>query len=56
MPSILQNPVVHYGLPAINAVVIALIAFVLLDETVRLAALGVAVELLVVPQVLKRAA
>jgi hypothetical protein len=57
MPSILQNPVVHYGLPAINAVVIALIAFVLLDGTVRLAALGVAaVEVLVVPQVLKRAA
>jgi len=57
MPSILQNPVVHYGLPAINAVVIAFIAFVLLDGTVRLAALGVAaVEVLVVPQVLKRAA
>jgi len=57
MSSILQNPVVHYGLPAINAVVIALIAFVLLDGTVRLAALGVAaVEVLVVPQVLKRAA
>lgn len=56
MPSIFQNPIVRYGLPAVNAAIIAVIAFVLLEGTVRWVALGIAVlEVLVVPQVLKRA-
>ena len=57
MSFILGKPLVHYGLPAISASVVVLIAFTLLDGTIQLAALGIAaVELLVVPQVLKRAA
>jgi hypothetical protein len=57
MPSILQKPLVHYGLPAVSASIVVLIAFVLLDGTIQLAALGIAaVELLVAPQILKRAA
>jgi hypothetical protein len=57
MPSILQNPIVHYGVPAINAVIIAIMAFVLLDGAIQLAALGIAaVEIFVAPQILKRAA
>jgi hypothetical protein len=57
MPSIFQNPIVRFGLPAVNAAIIAVIAFVLLEGTVRWVALGIAVlEVVVVPQVLKRAA
>jgi len=57
MPSILENPLVRYGLPAVNAIIIAAIAFVFLDGTMRWAALGIAaLEVTVVPQILKRAA
>ncbi|MFC7078245.1 hypothetical protein [Haloarcula halophila] len=56
MPSILQSPLVQYGLPAINAVIITVIAFAFLDGTIRWAALGIAaLEVIVVPQILKRA-
>ncbi|MFC7078031.1 hypothetical protein [Haloarcula halophila] len=57
MPSILENPLAHYGFPAINAVVITAIAFTFLDGAIRWAALGIAaLEVIVVPQILKRAA
>lgn len=57
MPSILERPVFHYGMPAMSASVVGLVALAFLDGTMQLAAFGIAaVELLVVPQVLKRAA
>lgn len=57
MPSILEQPAFHYGVPLINAAVIAVIGFTVFSGIERLVALViVAVELLVVPQVLKRAA
>lgn len=56
MASILENPVVHYGVPIFNAAIIAAIAFALLDGTARLVALGIVVlEVAVAPQILKRA-
>lgn len=57
MPSILENPAFHYGVPILNAGIIVVIALTLLSGTVKWAALGVAaVEAIAVPQVLKRAA
>jgi hypothetical protein len=56
MSSILQNPVVHYGMPVMSAGIVVLVALTLLDGTMQLAALGIAaVEILVTPQILKRA-
>jgi len=50
------SPIVYYGIPLVQAVVIAALAFTVLDGTVRLAALGVAVlDVLIAPQILKRA-
>lgn len=56
MASVLENPVVHYGVPIVNAAIIVAIALTLLDGTVRWVALGIAaVEVVVTPQILKRA-
>ncbi len=56
--SILQNTLVHYGLPAISASTILLIAVFLLGDrpTMQLLAFGFAAfDIIVVPQFLKRA-
>ena len=56
MSSVLQNPLVHYGMPAMSAGVVVVVALTLLDGTMQLAALGIAsIEVLVTPQILKRA-
>ena len=56
MSSVLENPVVHYGMPAMSAGLVVVVALTLLDGTMQLAALGIAaVEVLVTPQILKRA-
>ncbi|WP_434522998.1 hypothetical protein [Halorubrum sp. AS12] len=56
MPSLLERPIVHYGVPLINASIIAAIGFTVFSGTERLVVLAIAlVEVLVVPQVLKRA-
>jgi len=50
------SPVVYYGIPLVQALVILALAFTVLDGTVRLAALGVAVlNVILAPQILKRA-
>jgi hypothetical protein len=57
MPSILKRPVLHYGIPLINAVIVAVIGFSVFIGLARLFALAFAViEVVVVPQILKRAA
>lgn len=57
MSNVLQNPAVQYGLPITNALVVAAVALFLLDGLVRNVALAVAaLEVVVVPQVLRRAA
>ncbi|ERG92278.1 MAG: hypothetical protein J07HQW1_02313 [Haloquadratum walsbyi J07HQW1] len=55
--NILQNPLVHYGVPAVNAVIVLAVGFLFLDPgiTRNLIFLIAAVEVLVVPWVLKRA-
>lgn len=56
MPSPFENPAVRYGLSIINAAMVAAVALLLLDGTIRLIALGIAVlEVVVTPQILKRA-
>ncbi|WP_199723043.1 hypothetical protein [Halobellus sp. Atlit-38R] len=56
MPSIFDSPVVRYGLSLVNAAIIAIIAFVLLEGTIRWVALGIAaLEIVVTPQILKHA-
>ncbi|CCQ36839.1 uncharacterized protein Nmlp_2685 [Natronomonas moolapensis 8.8.11] len=55
MPSIFDNPTVRYGVTFFNAAVVAVIAFALLDGTIRWVALGIAaLEVIVTPQILKR--
>ncbi|WP_336337078.1 hypothetical protein [Haloarcula brevis] len=57
MPSPFENPIVRYGIPLVSATVIAAIAFLLLDGTIRYVALGIAMlEVVVTPQILKQAA
>jgi hypothetical protein len=57
MPSILEQPAFHYGVPLISAAAVAVIGVTVFSGLERLVVLViVAVELLVVPQVLKRAA
>lgn len=55
--NVLRNPLVHYGLPAVNAVIILAVGFLFLDPgiTRNVLFLVVAVEITVVPWVLKRA-
>ncbi|WP_199723161.1 hypothetical protein [Halobellus sp. Atlit-38R] len=56
MPSIFDSPVARYGLSLVNAAIIAIIAFVLLEGTIRWVALGIAaLEIVVTPQILKHA-
>lgn len=50
------TPLVYYGIPLVQAVVVAAIALTLLDGTIRLVALGIAgLAVVVAPQILKRA-
>jgi len=50
------SPLVYYGLPAVQAVVIAALAFTVLEGTVQLVALGIAaLTVIIAPQILKRA-
>ena len=53
-----RSPVVRWGMPAMTATIIVAIAFLVTeDQTLRVAMLGVAAaDLLVTPQILKRAA
>jgi len=51
------NPAIRYGIGASGALVIAVVAYLFLDGTTQLVAYAVAlVDLLVTPQILKRAA
>ena len=53
----LSNPILRHAVGATGAIVVAAIAYLLLDGTVQLVAYGIAVlDLLVTPQILKRAA
>ncbi|GGM44615.1 MULTISPECIES: hypothetical protein [Haloarcula] len=57
MPSPFDNPAIRYGLPLLSATVVAAVAFLFLEGTVRYVALGIAVlEVVVAPQILKQAA
>jgi len=57
MPSVLERPVFHYGIPFINAAIIAVIGFTVFSGVARLFVLALAgLEVVVVPQILKRAA
>lgn len=57
MSSLLEKPIIRYGYPLVTAAIIVLIAFFLLDGTIRWIALGIAVlEIIVTPQILKRVA
>jgi len=57
MSSMLEQPVFRYGVPFINAVIIAAIGFTVFSGVARLFALVLAgMEIVVVPQILKRAA
>jgi hypothetical protein len=52
----LLNPVLRYGMATTSAAVVLVIAFLFLDGTARLVAVGIAVlEALVTPMILKRA-
>lgn len=53
----LERPVFHYGIPLVNAVIVAVIGFTVFSGVARLFAFALAgVEVVVVPQILKRAA
>jgi hypothetical protein len=57
MSSPLNSPVIRYGYACMSAAIIAVIAFTVLDGTIKWVALGIAViELVVTPQILKRVA
>ncbi|EMA15793.1 hypothetical protein BDK61_2781 [Haloarcula quadrata] len=57
MPSPFENPAIRYGIPLVSATVVAAVAFLLLEGTIRYVALGIAVlEVVVAPQILKQAA
>lgn len=57
-PNLFRSPLFRWGLPAMTTAIIVAIAFLLVeDRTLRLVMLAVAaVDLLVTPQILKRAA
>lgn len=56
MPSPFASPAVRYGISAVNAAILVVIAFVFLDGTMRWLVLGIAVlEVLITPQFLKHA-
>lgn len=57
MSSPFSSPALRYGISFVNAIVIAIIAFTLLEGTIRWVALGIAaLEVIVTPQILKQAA
>jgi hypothetical protein len=57
MASPFENPAVRYGIAFVQAAVIAVVAFVFLDGTMRWLALGIAVlDILVTPRILKMSA
>lgn len=57
MPSVFERPVFHYGIPVIQAVIVAVIGFTVFSGVARLFALALAaIGVIVVPQILKRAA
>ncbi|KZX49353.1 hypothetical protein [Haloarcula sp. K1] len=57
MPSPFENPALRYGIPLVSATVVAAVAFLLLEGTIRYVALGIAaLEVVVAPQILKQAA
>lgn len=52
----MTTPLVYYGIPLVQAIVVVAIALTLLEGTVRLVALGIAgLQVVVAPQILKRA-
>ena len=52
----LANPIVRHAVGATGAIAVAAVAYLFLDGTVQLAAYAVAaIDLLVTPQILKRA-
>ena len=56
MPSLLERPVFHYGIPVIQAVIVAVIGFTVFSGVARLFALALAaIGVMVIPQILKRA-
>jgi len=57
-PGILRSPVFRFGMPAMTSLIIVVIALLLIeDQIVRILMLLIAVlDLLVTPQILKRAA
>lgn len=57
MPSILERPALHYGIPVVQAVIVAVVGFTVFSGIARLFALALAaIGVVVIPQVLKRAA
>ena len=57
MPSIFERPVFHYGIPVIQAVIVAVIGFTVFSGVARLFALALAaIGVMIMPQILKRAA
>jgi len=57
MSSILERPAFHYGIPIIQAIIVAVIGFTMFSGVARLFALALAgIAIVVVPQILKRAA
>ncbi|SFR99814.1 hypothetical protein SAMN05216559_2265 [Halomicrobium zhouii] len=57
MPAPLESPAMRYGMGIGSAVILTIIAFTVLDGTMRWLVLGIAVlEILVVPQIMKMAA
>ncbi|AEM57788.1 hypothetical protein HISP_11205 [Haloarcula hispanica N601] len=57
MPSPFENPALRYGIPLVSATVVAAVAFLFLEGTIRYVALGIAaLEVVVAPQILKQAA
>lgn len=57
MPSILERPAFHYGIPVVQAVIVAVVGFTVFSGIARLFALALAaIGVVVIPQVLKRAA
>jgi hypothetical protein len=55
--NLLSNPLFHYGVPAVSATIVVAVAFLFFDSRLfRILALVIAAaELVVVPQILKRA-
>ena len=57
MTYIIERPAFHYGIPVIQAVIVAVVGFTVFSGIARLFALALAaIGVVVIPQVLKRAA